>query len=827
MRNRTFLLIICVCTLIINSFGQNSPRLSGLVKDEIQRPIKGISVTLLRQADSIMVKVELTDQNGMFEFQSIKPGSYLVQMSGSGFQKYTSKPFDFSGKEGLSLGDFLLIPEVKGLKEIVVTGKKPIFEQKPDKMVVNVEAAASNAGANALEILEKSPGITVDKDGNVSLKGKAGVQIFIDGKPSYLSGADLANYLRNLQGTQLDQIEIMTNPPAKFDAAGNSGIINIRTKKTRQFGYNISATTGYTQGIYARNNQNLTFNYRKNKVNLFGTLSRGERQNKNILNIERSFLEPGTKNVMFLFDQSSHMMNRNTSNNAKLGADLFLSKKTTIGAVVNGFYNPGHFTNTSDISRSLPNNELFGKTDALSKSNSLWQNVSANTNFRHVFDSTGRELTADLDYIYYNAANTQNLSNYYFNAAGQPNRKADTLLGNLPMLIHIYSAKADYIHPLKKGARLEAGAKIAYVQSDANAVYDTINNGVLMRDFGRSNHFIYKEQINAAYVTYSRPFTKKLSAQLGLRLENTSAQGNSKGKVFRNSSWVDFDTTFTLNYTQLFPTAYLQYNASEQHSWVLNYGRRIRRPDYESLNPFVEFLDIYTFEQGNPNLRPQFSHNVELSHTYKSFLTTTLNYTNTNNIIQQVLEQNTERQETFVKQANIANQRQWGVAVSAYKQIKSWGGNVYVNVFHNQFEGEINGAPVSLAATTAVFSGSLSYKFKKGISTDLNGFYRTAGFEGVFNIRPLGAVSWGMSVPVLKTKGTIRLSVRDIFWTQRPAGKIQYADVNAAFRNINDSRTAGISFTYRFSKGKANGNGKRKTSGAGEEQNRVKGGGDN
>jgi hypothetical protein len=273
----------------------------------------------------------------------------------------------------------------------------------------------------------------------------------------------------------------------------------------------------------------------------------------------------------------------------------------------------------------------------------------------------------------------------------------------------------------------------------------------------------------------------------------------------------------------LFPTAYLQYAASEKHSWVLNYGRRIRRPDYESLNPFVEFLDRYTFEQGNPNLRPQFSHNVELSHTYKSFLTTTLNYTSTNNIIQQVLEQNTEKQETFVKQANIASQRQYGVAVSAFKQYKNFGGNVYVNVYNNLFKGLVNNSFVELGTTTAVLSASANYRFKKGITAELNGFYRTPGYEGVFLIRPLGSFNWGVSVPVFKTKGTLRLSVRDMFWTQKPKGSIQYGDIDAAFQNINDSRTFGVNFTYRISKGKVNG-AKRKTGGAGDEQNRVKGG---
>ncbi len=822
MKKFATILTAALLTLSLAGFSQKTISISGQVKDENQKPYAGATVSLYRAKDTVLVKAAFTNKAGEFAFEGVKENNYIVGVSAVGYQRSLSAVLKADGGS-IIVPAFSLATEAKGLKDVTVQAKKPLFEQKPDKMVVNVEASPSNAGANALEILEKSPGITVDKDGNISLKGKAGVQIFMDGKPAYLSGQDLINYLRNLSGAQLDQIEIMTNPPAKYDAAGNSGIINIKTKKTKQLGYNVTAQAGYTQGVYARNNQNINFNYRKNKLNLFGTLSRNERTRMEELSIQRKFLENNTKNVKFHFKQTSNMKNWNASNSVKLGSDYYVSKKTTIGAVVNGFYNPGKFNNTSDIFRSDANNVLIGKTYANSKSRNLWQNFSANTNFRHVFDSTGRELTADVDYIHYNANNTQNLSNYYFDALGSISRKADTLYGALPQLINIYSAKADYVHPLKKGAKFEAGFKIASVKSDANAVYDTVNNNILMRDYGRSNHFIYDERINAAYASYSRPLSKKISAQLGLRIENTTAHGNSSGKVYRNNGWQNFDTTFTLNYTQLFPTAYVQYAASQKHSWVLNYGRRIRRPDYESLNPFVEFLDIYTFEQGNPNLRPQFSHNIELSHTYAGFLTTTLNYTKTNNIIQQVLEQNTDRQETFVKQANIANQRQLGIAVSAYKQIKSFGGNLYVNVYNNKFDGLVNNSFVTLSATTAVFSASANYKFKKGITTEVNGFYRTPGFEGVFNIRGMGAFNWGVSVPVMKTKGTIRLSVRDMFWTQRAKGNIQYGDIDASFQNINDSRTVGLNFTYRLTKGKVNGS-KRKTGGAGDEQNRVKGG---
>nr|WP_294904411.1 outer membrane beta-barrel family protein [uncultured Lacibacter sp.] len=814
MKKISALLTAALLTFTFSSFAQSTTRVKGDVKDEGQKPVAGITVSLLRSKDSSLVKAAITDKSGLYSFESVKEGSYLLGVTSVGYQKTLSNIIEVKEGADITVPSFGLLPEAKGLKEVTVTARKPLFEQKPDKMVVNVEASPTNAGANALEVLEKSPGVSVDRDGNISLKGKAGVQVFIDGKPAYLSGADLANYLRNMQGTQLEQIEIMTNPPAKYDAAGNSGIINIKTKKTKQMGYNIIATAGYSQGVYASNNQNVTFNYRKNKVNLFGTLSRSERNSFQELSIQRKFIEENTKEVKSLFEQVSLMRPWSSSNNGKVGADIYLNKKTTIGATVNGFFNPGNFNNNSDIDIADPDGNLLGKTLAFSRAKSTWKHFGSNVNFRHLFDTTGKELTADVDYLHYNAANTQNLVNSYFDINGAPSFTPDTLLGNLPQSIRIYSGKVDYIHPLKKGAKFEAGLKTSFVETDNDAVYDSIINNARVRDYGRSNHFVYTENINAAYVNYTRPFSKKFSGQFGLRLENTLARGNQKTTGEK----------FTLNYTQLFPTAYLQYTANEKNSFVVNYGRRIRRPDYENLNPFVEFLDRYTFEQGNPYLRPQFSHNIELSHTFKGFLTTTLNYTKTNNIIQQVLEQNEQTNETYIKQANIANQRQYGIAVSAFKQIKGFSGNVYANVFNNEFSGIVNNTQVTVGATTAMFNGSVAYKFKKGLSTEVSGFYRTPGVDGVFRISGFGMMSLGASMPVLKTKGTIRLNVRDVLWTQRIKGESKFGNIDAQFQNYRDSRIATLTFTYRIAKGKINGNSRRKASGAADEQNRVKSG---
>lgn len=829
MKKLSAFLTTAILTLSSAGFAQKASKISGEVKDEFQKPLSGVTISLYKARDTSLIKAAITDGAGVYVFESVKDGAYFIGTSSAGYQKLISSVIEVKDGGDAVVPSFHLQPSTKNLKELTITGRKPMFEQKPDKLVVNVDASPTNAGANALEVLEKSPGVTIDKDGNISLKGKVGVQVFIDGKPAYLSGADLANYLRNMQGSQLDQIEIMTNPPAKYDAAGNSGIINIRTKKTKQMGYNGSITTGYTQGRYQRYSNSFNFNYRKNKINFFSNGGFNARNWFQNLDIQRTFSDKNTKLVRSLFEQESRMLQSSRNVYGKIGVDYFVNKKTTLGLTMNGFYNPSKFDNTSYINIFSPDHDLMSKTLGVADNSSTWRNVSGNFNFRHLFDTTGREITADVDYVRYVVSNTQSLINSYYDPNGVFAGKPDTLYGLLPQDIRIYSGKIDYVHPLKNGAKFEAGVKTSFVVTDNNARYDSLLNNQLVLDSSRRNHFIYNENINAAYVNFSKPLSKKLSAQLGLRLENTTAKGHSTGYSLNTArdKFVDFDSTFHLNYTQLFPTVYVQYTASEKHSWGLNYGRRIRRPDYENLNPFLEFIDRYTYEVGNPGLRPQFSHNIELSHTYKGFLTTTINYTKTNNIIQEVLEQNEDKNESAIKRANIAKQRQYGIAVSAYKQIKKWSGNVYVNVFNNMFEGVINNGPVKLSSTTMILSASTSYKFGKDWTTELGGFYRSAGYEGVFNIKPLGELNFGVSKPLFKNKATIRVNVKDILYTQKASGKINYGLVNAAFQQQRDSRTVGMTFTYRFSKGKMNGNSRKKAGGAGDEQSRVKGGGDN
>ena len=826
---KKFFSLLAAITIGMSSFAQSGGKISGSIKDGgNQKIIDAASVSLLKSKDSALVKVAVTDKDGNFSFENIKDGNYLVLATSIGHVKIYSAAITISaGNSSASVGVLQLIPSDKAMKEVVVSSKKPLIERKIDRTIVNVDASITSTGSTALEVLEKAPGISVDKDGNISLKGKAGVIVYLDGRPSYLSGPDLANMLRNMTASQLDQIEIMTNPPAKYDAAGNAGVINIKTKKNKLFGYNGSITTGYTQGRYARFNEAVSFNYRNKKINFFSNFNYNRNHRSQELYILRNFRDANTKNIKSIFDQSTDMVNQSHNYSAKAGVDFTVSKNTTIGLVLNGFYNPSLWQSSTKTSIYDPNNILTDVTTAYTQNEEKWKNFSSNVNFRTKLDTAGQELTADLDFIQYKATSVQPLTSTYYDNMGNQLKAPEVLNGTLPTNIKIYSGKIDYTLPLKKDAKFEAGFKTSFVNNDNNAKYDSLKTGYSVLDSGRSNHFIYDENINAAYVNYGRPLGKKWTAQLGLRVENTNSNGISKGYTF-NTTLNKFEyteTKFKRSYTQLFPTVYLQYTANEKNQFVINYGRRIERPDYQDMNPFVHFLDRYTFEQGNPNLSAQFAHNIELSHTYKGFLTSTVNYTKTTDIIQMVLEQNDVTNETFVKKANIASSEQIGLAITANKSItKWWSGNIYANVYNNHFKGVVGTEPISLGVTSFMVQLQQQFKFNKGWAAELSGFYRSKGLEGVIYIKPIAQFNAGVSKQVLKNQGSLRLNIRDIFAGSVFKGYSKYGTVDANFKNVNDSRAVSLTFSYRFNKGKLKASSGKRNSGTSDEQNRVKSG---
>ena len=408
-----FLIIILLSAISLATKAQvKTGTVSGVVKAAQEKAVAGATITLLKTTDSSVVKVVVARNDGKYDFENIAPGKYLISVTAAGHVKTYSSAFELTAvSPDMALKPIEMTPSVKALNAVTVTAKRPLIEQKIDRTVVNVEASITNAGTNALEVLEKSPGIAVDKDGNISLKGKDGVVILVDGRQTHLSGPDLANYLRNMNASQMDQIEIMTNPPAKYDAAGNSGIINIKTKKNRQLGYNGSVNFGYGQGYYPKINDGFNFNYRKNKVNLFTNFSHNYSENFNTLTIQRNFRDKTTKNLLSNFEQEARNNGSFQGFNGKLGMDYFPSKNTTLGVVFSGFLNNRNADNQNLTYISDENGEPSSQSRATLTNEQEWKNFSTNLNFRRGLDTVGSELTADLDYSQYNSTNNPAMIN--------------------------------------------------------------------------------------------------------------------------------------------------------------------------------------------------------------------------------------------------------------------------------------------------------------------------------------------------------------------------------------------------------------------------------
>jgi outer membrane receptor protein involved in Fe transport len=802
-------------------------RVSGNLNSAEGKNIESATVSLLRAKDSALVKVAVSNKQGNFDFEKIATGNYFVSVNAVGFAPKYSASFNV-GAEAVVVPALQLNAATNKLGEVSVTAKRPLIENKIDKMVVNVDASPTNSGLSALEVIEKSPGVMVDNDGNISIKGKSGVIVLLDGKPAYLSGQDLANYLKNLPANQLDQLEIMTQPPARFDASGNSGVINIKTKKSKADGFNGSFSTSLIFANYFKETNSLNFNWRKNKVNVYGNYGYAYWEGFNEINIDRKNKDASSKDFTQIFEQSTFGKFKGQPHNFKLGIDYFANKKTTLGAIFSGLVDKRQFTSEGNSNIMNGAGVLVARNVALSQNKDPWTNVGTNLNLRQLLGTKGAELTMDADYILYRTKGNQYSNNYTYNANGTAKGDPYLLKGYLPADIDIYSFKADYSIPLKKESRFEAGVKSSYVQTDNDAQYTFFNKTANNwdKDLNRSNHFLYKENINAGYVNLQKQF-KKFGIQLGLRVEQTHVEGNQLAN----------HKTFDSSYVKVFPTSYFSYKLNENNTLGLSYGRRIERPSYQDLNPFQYLLDQYTYRQGNPALRPQFSHNIELSYNYKGALNVSANYTKTTDIINDILRsfRTSSTDTTFTTyqtKENLADRRNIGLSINFQKPImKWWNLNLFTSIYNNAYDGNIptnkNGVitnePVKLDITAYMFNITNSFNFQKGWTGELSGFFQSENLvSGVIVARPMGMFALGGGKTILKNKGTLRMNIRDPFWLQKFRGYTELETLSTQIRSKWDNRRFIFTFNYRFGKtANQQAQPRRRNSGAQDEANRV------
>ncbi|HEX2683091.1 MAG TPA: carboxypeptidase regulatory-like domain-containing protein, partial [Ferruginibacter sp.] len=454
-------LIVAAATLFsgIAAQAQSLSKVTGQVKDNSGNGISTATVMLQRAKDSSVAKTAVSNSNGAYEMLAIKAGRYFVSVSGVSLQKTSSAVFEVKENETVSAPQLTAQPATKSLSGVNISTQKPMVEVKADKTILNVEGTINAVGNDGLELLRKSPGVVVDKDDNLSLAGKTGVRIYIDGKPSPLAGTDLAAYLKSLQSSQIEAIEIITNPSAKYEAAGNAGIINIKLKKNLTIGTNGSANAGYNIGIYAKYNAGVSLNYRNTKVNVFGNYNFSEGLNEFRIKSVRTGQDS-------TFDQSNTMTNYNKgAHNFKTGMDYFINKKSTIGVVVNGNISDNKtLTNGPMYIIYTPTNTIDRKVIATGDNKTSRTNVNFNANYRYAVTG-GSELNIDADYGIFNLRNNQLQPNDYYDGTGTVKQYSTSNHMVSPTDIRIYSVKVDYEQNFKKG-RLGYGAKVGFVNTD-------------------------------------------------------------------------------------------------------------------------------------------------------------------------------------------------------------------------------------------------------------------------------------------------------------------------------------------------------------------------
>jgi Outer membrane protein beta-barrel family/Carboxypeptidase regulatory-like domain/TonB-dependent Receptor Plug Domain len=818
-----FVLIFLFLTTV--SFGQTKGNIKGTISDASGKAISGIVVTLLQSDRTTITKTSLTESDGSFTFEELPLSSYFVSISANEYENFTSNSTVIDEKNlVVQLPNISLKKNnVIQLNEVKVEKKIPFVVQKVDKTIVNPDALISNTGGNALDVLSKSPGVSVDENGNVKLRGKSGVTILIDDKPTYLTGTELENYLKSLPSNAIKQVEIMTNPPAKYEASGNGGIINIVTKRSKLKGFNGNVSLNYGQGKYARTMDNLNLNFNTSKFAVFSNLSYSNAETYHDLTIERRFKnEDGSPKSSF--KQNTYLKANRQSYNARIGFDYYLSEKSTIGIVAKGLSNPNKNPRYNYATVKDENGVIQQIVTADNNENVDFKNGTITLNFRHQFTKPEQLLTADFDYVNYSSTIDQLYKNAIVDLIGTDS-SSDIQNGHLPSKITIYAVKSDYTTPLKNEAKLDFGAKVSTTKTDNNAIYTKTQNNSTEPNYDLSNHFFYDEIISAAYVNYTKSF-KKIDIQAGLRFEDTQL----KGKQLRNQNKPYSE--FKNNYNSLFPTAYVSYKIDSLATKTINlsYGKRVERPFYKDLNPFSSPLDQFTFYEGNPFLKPTFGHNLSLTYNYTELLSTSFSYSygkdeikETIEIIEVVDDLNQVRNIYYSRPNNIGKSNQYVLSVQSRFNLVKWLTTVvYSEVNYSEYKSQLYDQTLNSKGTYWFFNATNSIQFSKKWSGEISGQYLSQSIDAQFTVGDFGFVSMGCQKKILNDLGTLKFNLSDVFFTNRIRGTINnLGTTEANWYGPRDTRVLTVGFSYRFGKNTSN---KAKYNGTGSEseQNRVK-----
>ena len=736
--------------------------------------------------DSSLVKVELSSEDGSFRFDNIPQGNYFMDIRLFNQSIHLTQCFNLKDK-GFQLPTINLNQSLQ-LKEVRVVQQKELVEQKAGKIIFNVEHSLESPGSDALSVMQKAPGISVDGNGSIAMRGKKGVIVMINGKPTYVSGAQLTNLLRTTTASQISKIEVISNPSAKYDAEGNAGIVNIIMKKDLKRGTNGLVILSGGSGRFYKSSAGANINVKGNKLNFFASMNFFANENYNDLKLYRQFYKKGVyqgayrQNNMLWFPAFTEM--------GKVNLDYQLSKKTVFGISSNGSLSQ---LNTPGLNFCVvEDNQGVDQSTYTSgqKSKDRYGNASFNVNSRTQLDSNGAELSTDFDYAYYGSSNNQHFKTVYADMFGNPTQNDYRLLGISKGDLNIYSGKAD-LNFSRWNVKWELGGKSSYVKADNNIQFFNESGDTPLFDSNQSNHFIYSENINALYGIGS--FEKNnFSVQLGLRTEQTVA----KGKQLLNGE------SFDRNYWQLFPNVSVSRKINEKHDLAFSFSRRIQRPGYDLMNPTRLFIDATTYKVGNPFLMPQNSYLFELNHTFKQKYLTKFSYMFVNKSITEVLIPD-EQNSNITIQTNKNINKQWVYTLSGSVPVKPtswWTINSDVSIYHSYYSGQLSNNTIASGIVSFNAKTLHSFILPKSFTIQVDGFYQYGEWYSFTTIQPFGQCNIAAQKTLKNKRTTIKLAANDIFFTSKFRGSSKYNDYEEHYFVRRDSRTVIVSITHKYGK---------------------------
>ncbi len=677
---------------------------------------------------------------------------------------------------------------------------------QPDKTVLNIENSVLAAGNSVFEVVKKAPAVSVDKDDNLKLKN-AIAAIYFDGKPAYLGGQELTEYLKNTPADAVSKIEIISNPSSRFDAEGPTGIINIKFKKSKNLGFNGSTNAGFGQGKYPKYWGGLNLNYRTRGFNIFGGINSGRYNSFNRLTYNSTINNNG---VITHQDRDNFWHPITVSHSPKIGMDFFVSKKATLGLLVTGNISREN-TNTSNNSTFSDQNFTPASYIANdTKSDNHLTNLQYNINYKIDTDSLGGSLNMDADLANYNRGSNAVLTNNFLDAAHQTYRTPYIFRNITPAVINIKSFKTDFIKYWAAGFKIETGFKTSFVKTDYTLQSDSLQTSKWVADNNLTNHFIFKENINAVYVNITKEL-KKWNIQAGLRAEHTNNTGTSltTGQVQKN------------NYISFFPSLFISNKLNDQNTLNISYTRRVQRPGYQNLNPFKWYVDPNTLFEGNPFLQPSFTNSFEIKHGYKDVLFTSISYSQTTNGVVQVIEQNKNTLLVKNRPENASADQYVSLDISLGIPIKSWWScDNSMSVFYGNSISHYPGYSFNSNSVGASFSTDHTITLPKNYKIQASAYYNTPYTEGIAKSRCSYDFSIGVQKQIWDKKATIKINFQNIIGPNAYRAKYKSDLLDITWVNRWDGRQARVTFNYKFGKSTVKANRTRNT-GTSSENNRV------